>query len=643
MPILTVSDIKKVYGDQEILNGITFSLEPKEKVALIGRNGTGKTTLLRLAAGLEEPDRGSITLAGWARVAYLAQVPEGPSETDVVTHVLSGAADVQTLEERACELEGLMASPQVHDDLARMEAIMEEYAHVRDRFEHAGGFTLASRARMVLAGLGFSEADQARPLGALSGGWRVRAELARVLLAEPDLLLLDEPTNHLDVSATEWLEAYLKSFPGATIVVSHDRALIDAVTSKTLELEDGRLTSYPGAYSVYVMLKTQQVRRQQELYQRQQEEIAKLEAYIHRYKAGNRATQAKSREKMLARIQASKVEAPRLHTVIRPRAQAVPLSGKVMARLHRVGKRYGDVEVFSGVSLEIYRGERIGLRGFNGAGKSTLMKLIAGVEPPSTGHLTLGTGVRARYFSQESTDDLDPNRTGLDEILAGRSMTPEQARTYLGRFLFSGEEVFKRVAMLSGGERQRLNLARLLLGKTNLLLLDEPTNHLDIPSREALETALQDFPGTVMVATHDRYLMERLATRILTVQDRTVRDFHGTYREWRERSTKEAAQRAVPSRTRLRAKEPMLSRAAFGPRPSSRPPRPAGLTFDEVAEQIAAVERELEEVGARLSDPELYRDAEHVKSMRVRYEKTEQRLAELYRTLAMIDYGSSET
>jgi len=505
---------------------------------------------------------------------------------------------------------------------------MEEYARVREHFEHAGGFTLEVRARMVLSGLGFTEADHARPLGVLSGGWRVRAELARALLGEPDLLLLDEPTNHLDLATTEWLESHLKAFPGGCIIVSHDRFLLDAVTTRTLELEDGRIDSYPGAYSAYTALKAEKVRRQQEAWERQQEEIEKLKDYIRRYKAGQRAAQAHAREKMLARVEAEKIKRPRETGAMRVRADVAPTSGKMVARLKNVSKRFED-EVLSGVSLEFYRGERIGLLGPNGAGKSTLLRLIGGLESPTSGIVTLGAGVSPRYFAQESTEALDSENSVLDEILADRTLLPEQVRTYLGRFLFTGEDAFKRVAMLSGGERQRLSLAKLLLDEPNLLLLDEPTNHLDIPSREALEAALREFPGTMIVATHDRYLLERLATRILIVGDRGVADFRGTYHELRERRARSVTPQPGGRRT-----------GQAGQRATKRsrtPAQPAAPTFDEVAAQIAAAERERDEVGAWLGDPELYRDPERAKAMRRRYEEAERRLQELYETLEKVE------
>jgi ATP-binding cassette subfamily F protein 3 len=627
MPLLSATDISKSYADREILGGVTLAIEPNERVALIGRNGTGKTTLLRLLAGLDQPDTGRVSLAGWARLAYLSQTPGGLSEDSAVAHVLAGAADVRALEARIHALEGAMAAPEVHDDPNRLAAVMEEYAHLREHFEHAGGFTLETRAKTVLSGLGFREADYERPLGVLSGGWRVRAELARALLMEPDLLLLDEPTNHLDLATTEWLEDYLKSFAGACIVVSHDRYLLDAVTSRTLELENRRVESYPGPYSAYLKLKAGRVRLQQETWERQQEEIARLEDYIRRYKDGQRAAQAKSRMKMLARVEAEMVEVPRDQGAMRMKVRSAPTSGRLVARLKTVTKVFDDRDVLSGVSLEIYRGDRIGLLGPNGAGKSTLLRLIAGLESPSSGTLTLGAGVRPQYFAQESAQALDVGKTVLDEVLGDRPLLPEQVRTYLGRFLFTGEDVFKRVGMLSGGERQRLMLATLLLDEPNLLLLDEPTNHLDIASREALEAALREFPGTMIVATHDRYLLERLATRILTVEDRGVSDFKGTYHELRERRARGGAQ--GPQRP-----GPRTTKSAKKGQAAAQPSKP---TFDEVAAQIATVEGELKDAAGWLGDPDLYRDPGRARAMRLRYEQAERRLAELYELLGQVD------
>ncbi|MDR7555131.1 MAG: ABC-F family ATP-binding cassette domain-containing protein [Armatimonadota bacterium] len=627
MPLLAFTEVSKAYGAHAVLREVTFALEPGEKLGVVGRNGAGKTTLLRLAAGLEEPDTGRVAIAGWARIAYLPQAPPPAGATTVWAHVLAAATEVHALAARAHALEQLMAQPGVLQDPARLEAVLDEYAHVRAHFEHLGGFTLEPRAREVLAGLGFDAAGVGQRLDELSGGWRARAELARVLLREPDLLLLDEPTNHLDLAATEWLETYLVAFPGACLIVSHDRSLLDTVATRIVEVEDTRLTTYRGTYSAYAAQKALRARQEQEAWERRQEEIARLEDYIRRYHAGQRAAQARSRQKTLARLQAAPAAPPRRQRSLRLAASAAPASGQLVVRLREVSKRYdGGPEVVRNVSLDVLRGERIGLLGPNGTGKSTLLRLIAGLEAPSSGRVILGAGVVPRYFAQDATTVLDDARTVLDEVLADRPQPPEEIRRYLGRFLFSGDDVFKPVATLSGGERQRLVLAKLLLDTPNLLLLDEPTNHLDIPSREALEAALAGFPGTMIVATHDRYLLERLATRILTLGDDGLHDFHGSYRELRQR------QHAAPTRppgaaaARGRGRDPTQGHAA-------RPPVP---TFEEVAAQIAAAERALDDLGRRLADPDLYRDAQQVRTVRAEYEAAERRLADLYALLEQV-------
>ncbi len=644
MALLVASDLHKSYGGDEILRGAGFAIEPGEKVALIGRNGTGKTTLLRLIAGIDEPDRGRVSIAAWARAAYLPQVPGWAPECTVLGRVVSSAADLHAMEDRMREVERLMASPDVSREPGRLEAAMEEYAHLREHFEHAGGYTLETRARMALFGLGFREEEMARPLSAQSGGWRVRAELARALLGEPDLLLLDEPTNHLDASALEWLEDYLRSFPGACVMVSHDRALLDAVTTRTLELEDHAVASYPGSYSKYASLKAERTRLREQAWERREEEIARLEDYVRRYKAGQRADLAKSREKMIARLRSHQgKEADQAHggeagpparaAKMRVSTRPAPASGKMVARLRKVEKRFDSMEVLKDVSLEIHRGDRIGLLGPNGAGKTTLLQIVAGLEPPTAGTVTLGAGVRPHYFAQEAGDALDPSRTVLDEVLADRPLTPEQVRGYLGRFLFSGDEVFKRTGMLSGGERQRLNLAKMLLDSPNLLLLDEPTNHLDIPSREALEEALFEFDGTMVIATHDRYLLDRLANRILTVEERGITDFRGTYGEQRAARARQAA-RALQESSSASRRPAGAGQAARRGREAAQPVKP---TFDEVAERINAVERDLHDAAGWLGDPDLYRDPNRAREMRLRYEEAEKRLAELYQLLEEVE------
>jgi ATP-binding cassette subfamily F protein 3 len=627
MSVLAFANVSKAYGAHAVLREVTLALEPGDKVGVVGRNGAGKTTLLRLAAGLEEPDAGRVATARWVRIAYLPQSPPPAGEATVWTHVLAAATEIHALAVRAHALERLMAQPEVVNDPARLEAVLDEYAHVRQHFEHLGGFTLEPRAREVLAGLGFDDADVGRRLAELSGGWRARAELARALLREPDLLLLDEPTNHLDLNAIEWLETYLADFPGACLIVSHDRSLLDAVATRIVEVEDTRVTTYRGSYTAYAAQRALRARQEQEAWERRQAEIARLEDYIRRYRAGQRAAQAQSRAKRLARVQATPGAPPRRARSLRLAMRDAPASGQVVVRLQDVSKRYeGGPEVLRDLSFDVRRGERIGLLGPNGAGKSTLLRLIAGLETPTRGRVVLGAGVVPRYFAQDAAAVLDDASTVLDAVLADRPQTPEEIRAYLGRFLFSGDAVLKPVAALSGGERQRLVLATLLLDGPNLLLLDEPTNHLDIPSREALEAALAEFPGTMIVATHDRYLLARLATRILTLGQDGFHDFRGGYHELRQRQRAAPTPPAGRPAVRQRRRASGQSHAAVS----------AGPSFDEVAEQIAALERVLDDLGRRLADPELYRDAPRVRAVRAEYAAAERRLADLYALLEKV-------
>jgi ATPase subunit of ABC transporter with duplicated ATPase domains len=528
MPIVAAAEVEKSYADAQILSGATFAVEPDERVALIGRNGTGKTTLLRLIAGLDRPDRGRVALAGWVKLAYLPQTPQGPSDATVMGHVLAGAADVHALAARIHDLEHLMATTGVHDDPDRLAAVMEEYAHVREHFEHAGGFTLETRARMVLSGLGFREADHERPLGVLSGGWRVRAELARALLGEPDLLLLDEPTNHLDLATTEWLEEYLGSFPGAVILVSHDRYLLDAVTSRTLELEDGLITAYPGPYSAYVKLKTEKVKLQQEIRERQQEEIAKLKDFIRRYKAGQRAAQAHSREKMLERVKADLGDAPREQRGMRVRMPSAPSSGRQVVRLRHVTKAFDGRDVLSRVDLEIYRGERIGLLGPNGAGKSTLVKIGCGLVRASAGTATVcgaPAGSREARAAMGYLAELFrfPDWASADEVLAlhqrlAGSAGGEAERSELLELVGLADARDRRVAAMSKGMQQRLGIAQALVGSPRFLFLDEPTSALDPGGRRTVRGLLEELRGRGIAILLNSHLL----TEVELVCDRVA-------------------------------------------------------------------------------------------------------------------------
>jgi ATP-binding cassette, subfamily F, member 3 len=650
MPLLLATDIAKSYGNVQVLADVSLAFEPGEKVALIGRNGVGKTTLLRILAGLEAPDLGMRALSGGATVGYLPQDPTVDEARTLWDEASTPFAHLAAVERRLVDLEAQLAAPEVHGDDTRLSGALEEYGRLRDQFETQGGFTYEAEIRRTLSGLEFREEQFRQPLASMSGGQRSRAALARLLLSAPDLLLLDEPTNHLDLDGQEWLETFLTQYAGAIFLVSHDRFLLDAVTTRTFELEEGRLEEYPGNYSYYVIERVERRARQQEAFERQQEEIESLKAYIRRYHAGQKSRQAKSREKRLAKIQP--LAAPRTHRLASIRLDTPRRNPQVVLRLRAVSKRFGDLEVLRGVSLEVRRGEKIGLIGPNGAGKTTLLKLIARSEEPTSGHVEPAPGMRIGYFAQHSEETLDLNQTVLDEVLGARPVTPAQARTLLGRFLFSGDAVYKKVSQLSGGERRRIALAQLVLDRPDVLLLDEPTTHLDLTTLEALESALREFPGAIMFVSHDRYFLDRLADRFLLLGDGTVRSIAGPYHKYREAlaggamgglpgrqvdltgraagvavhesQTPSAQDRREPvARTPRRA--PAVSRGSAG----SAQVEPEG-SEDEIVHKITILEREMGDLSRLMGDPELYRDAARARQTLQRYEEVTAALQSLY-------------
>src|SRR6266850_6235693 len=527
---MRLEHLYKDYGGQRVLDGATLALKPGERAALVGANGTGKSTLLKIAAGLEEADAGRVVQPSGTVVGYLPQDAAVQPGRSLHDEVLSAVADLLAIEERLRALEGELSQPG-----ASVDALVHEHAGLQEEFERRGGYAIEAEVGRVLAGLGFSLADRDRGTQEFSGGWQMRIALARLLLGRPDVLLLDEPTNHLDLAATEWLEDYVKSSRATMLIVSHDRYFLDSVVQRVFEIRQGRIETFPaGNYSAYRIERARRDEQVQDIAQRQNEEIERVEAYIRRYKEGNRATMAKSREKMLARLEAQRIAVPRKDRIVKFAFPACPPSGREVITLARVTRAYGERTVLEDVSLVIERGERIALIGPNGAGKSTLLRLLAGRDRPTRGSAAHGVGVRPACFAQDQAEHLDPSNTAFDEVYqaAPASWDIQAVRDLLGRFLFTGEQQFKSVATLSGGERSRVALAKLLLRPNNLLLLDEPTNHLDVATRERLEETLSAYSGTLVVATHDRYLINRLATKVIEVADCSVRAYPGTYADY---------------------------------------------------------------------------------------------------------------
>lgn len=536
MSILIVDNLSKSFGATLIFRSISFTVGQGEKVCVIGRNGEGKTTLLRVIAGELEQDEGAFQLVGRRTLGYLSQdVPVFSGS--VLEEMLSSRRDILDLGQKMKDLEEKMAAPATEGDT--LEDVMNAYARATARFETLGGYTLESRAKSILSGLGFSAGDFDKDPNVLSGGERIRLALAKLLLQEPDLLLLDEPTNHLDLGGIEWLEGFLTSYPGAVLIVSHDRYFMDKVAQKTLALDRGEGKVYAGNYSAYLKQKELEDQVQSGAYERQQELIARTKAFIQKWKATpTRKNQAWSRQKMLDRMEL--VEKPKHERkAMGLRFDLEQESGDEVALIRDLARGF-DVPaegrervLFRDFTWLVRRGDRVALIGPNGCGKTTMLRCILGLDNGYTGTVQIGQNVVTGYFSQ-ALDGMNDAGTVLEEA-RGLGLDNQEARDLLGRFLFSGEDVDKKVAMLSGGERNMLALAKMVVGKANVLFLDEPTNHLDMAAREVLERSVRDFPGTLIFASHDRFFIDRLATHLWLFEGGRVRVFKGTYSEYRRK------------------------------------------------------------------------------------------------------------
>ncbi|MGB3307523.1 MAG: ABC-F family ATP-binding cassette domain-containing protein [Thermomicrobiales bacterium] len=538
--ILTVSNLAKTYITDEIFTGVTFQIQEREHVALVGVNGAGKSTVLRIIAGVEHANGGEIIRANGLRVTYLSQEARFTSNGTVLDEAREAFAPVLAAAERMREIEREMET--AGDEL---DALLEEYDLLQTRFESGGGYDIEHRTEAVLNGLGFTEEQFSDPVDRLSGGQKTRVALAKALLESPDLLLLDEPTNHLDLDMLEWLEGFLRSWNGACLIVSHDRYFLDRVTTRTLDLSFGRLEDYPAPYAKYLKLREERMARRMKEYEEQQEYIARTEEFIRKYGAGQRYREARGRQKQLDRLE--RLPRPQEHSRIHLRLGSPVRSGRMVLSSTRMKIGYNDPDgpttLIDTPELLIERNDRIGLLGPNGSGKTTLIKSIVGNLPVLGGQYTFGTNVKVGYYAQ-SHEQLRGKGSGtpLSVILDTGPMSEEVARNYLGRFLFSGDDVYKQVTSLSGGERSRLALGVLLLEQANFLVLDEPTNHLDIQARETLEEMLDDFDGTILFVSHDRYFMDRISTKLWIVEDGGINVSLGNYTDYQRSLGRRAAE-----------------------------------------------------------------------------------------------------
>ncbi|MGD9406147.1 MAG: ABC-F family ATP-binding cassette domain-containing protein [Anaerolineae bacterium] len=542
MSILVAERLAKSYDPQDIFWDVSCSVAHGDRIALVGRNGTGKTTLLRILVGLEAPSSGHVHRAKGLRIGYLPQGASLEGEHTLWQEIMTVFEPLQAMERKLHKLELEMADP------AQAEAALEAYAPLHDRFERMGGYTYQDRAKHVLMGLGFQPEEQDMPVPHLSGGQKTRAFLARLLLESPDLLLLDEPTNHLDLQAIEWLEGYLNTWEGTVVMVAHDRYFMDRTVRKVWELTFGQLEVYSGNYSHYVEQRGSRYERRLKEYRAQQEFIAKEEDYIRRYMAGQRSRQAKGRLKRLERFKEDDaLDRPIQERSISLHLQTPLRSGDKVVWTQDLEVGYDpETPLFYCPDLDLRRGECVALLGPNGSGKTTFLKTIMGELEPLDGYAQLGASLKIGYFAQVHSD-LEPEKSVLDTILDLKNLPLSEARNFLARFLFTGDDVFKRIGDLSGGEQSRVALAKLVLLRANFLLLDEPTNHLDIASQEILEEVLDDFAGTIVLVTHDRYLVDRLASQLWIIDSaqQALDVFKGSWGEYVEARNREAQQPEV--------------------------------------------------------------------------------------------------
>ncbi len=633
--ILEADQLTKYFGATGIFDQVRLALEEGEKAGLVGANGAGKTTLLNCLAGREPVEGGFVRLKPYASIGFLEQTLEMAPEDTLLSAVMAVFADVFEQRKRLADLEAAMSQVQGEE----LQRILSRYGNEREQYERSGGFACESQVRRVLIGLGFTEEQFNRNFASFSGGEKTRIGLARILVREHPLLFLDEPTNHLDLTSVEWLEGYLKTYPGALLIISHDRYFLDKVTETTFDLENGRLKRYKGGYSRYALQKEEETKAQARAYDKQQKEIQETEAYIRRFKAGIKSKQARGRQTRLDRL--ARLEKPGQLSVMNMGPAGIDgRTGEKVLVLDQLSYSYPGKQLFAQLNAEIRYGERVALLGPNGAGKTTILRLIMGQLKPEKGGVHLGSGVKPAYFDQEH-QNLNSSNTVFQEILNQYDLTVEETKAYLARFLFTAEEWDKEINKLSGGEQGRLSLLKLTLEKGNFLILDEPTNHLDIQSREVMEEYLADYPGTLLMVSHDRYFLDALAERVLELTPEGLVSYPGNYsdyREWKDRKEREerrTKEQKSPSEQTFSQK----GNGAGSPKNNQNKPldryAKAKLRqrLQELEKEINELESEETATTAALSNPDTYNDSDAntlVSQLNQRLQAIQERLPAAY-------------